>query len=44
MALVVASGRNYADDEEIVVKKRRKRPADNVAPFEAKKVTKHSAD
>ncbi|CAN5634703.1 hypothetical protein BH20ACI4_BH20ACI4_02880 [soil metagenome] len=43
-ALVVVSGRNYADDEEIIVKKRRKRPADNVAPFEAKKITKRSAD
>jgi O-antigen ligase len=43
-ALVVVSGRNYTDDEEIVVKKRRKRPADNVAPFEAKKTTKRSAD
>lgn len=44
MSLVVVSGREFSDDEETPVLKRRKKTSDNVTSFEAGKIKKRSAD
>lgn len=44
MSLVVVSGREFSDDEEMPTLKRRKKTSDNVSSFEEGKVRKRSAD
>lgn len=44
LALIVVSGKEYADDKEMPVMKRRKKNSDNVTSFEAGKLRKHSAE
>lgn len=44
LALIVVSGKEYADDKEMPILKRRKKNPDNVTSFEAGKLKKRSAE